>query len=209
MNKSTSLPVTGVILAGGLATRMGGVDKGLVTVAGRPMVEHIIERLRPQTAALMINANRSHDQYARYDLPVVADRIGDYAGPLAGMASGLQSATTPWIISVPCDSPLVPSDLVARLWAARQQEQADLAVAFAEARMQPVFALLPRTLLPSLEDFLDRGERKIDRWFAAHKTALAHFDDSPEAFLNVNTPEDRLALEQRLVLARSEAKKHG
>lgn len=209
MEKEVPLPITGVILAGGRATRMGGVDKGLVTVAGRPMVEHIIERLKSQTAALLINANRSHDQYARYDLPVVADRIGDYAGPLAGMASGLQSATTPWIISVPCDSPLVPSDLVARLWAARQQEQADLAVAFAEARMQPVFALLPRTLLPSLEDFLDRGERKIDRWFAVHKTALAHFDDSPEAFLNINTPEDRLALEQRLVLARSEVKKHG
>lgn len=209
MEKEAPLPITGVILAGGRATRMGGVDKGLVTVAGRPMVEHIIERLKSQTAALLINANRSHDQYARYDLPVVADRIGDYAGPLAGMASGLQSATTPWIISVPCDSPLVPSDLVARLWAARQQEQADLAVAFAEARMQPVFALLPRTLLPSLEDFLDRGERKIDRWFAVHKTALAHFDDSPEAFLNINTPEDRLALEQRLVLARSEVKKHG
>lgn len=204
MSATTQAAITGVILAGGRATRMGGVDKGLVALAGRPMVEHIIERLRPQTAALMINANRSHDVYKRYGLPVVADRVGDYAGPLAGMASALQAAETDWIISVPCDSPLVPPDLVARLWTAMQQDQAELAVAFGSERMQPVFALLPRTLLPSLENFLDSGERKIDRWYASHKTALAHFDDRPEAFLNVNTVEERDALELRLEAIDSE-----
>jgi molybdopterin-guanine dinucleotide biosynthesis protein A len=199
---------TGVILAGGRATRMGGIDKGLVPLAGQPMVEHIIERLRPQAAALIINANRSHAEYARYDLPLVADRLGDYAGPLAGMASGLEAAQTPWIVTVPCDSPLVPPDLVARLWAAMRQDQAELAVAFGHERMQPVFALLPRTLLPSLEAFLDSGERKIDRWYAGHKTALAHFDDAPEAFLNVNTPAERDALELRLIQTDTETKQN-
>lgn len=199
MGVAAQAAITGVILAGGRATRMGGIDKGLVPLAGRPMVEHIMERLRPQTTALIINANRSHETYERYDFPLVADRIGDYAGPLAGMASGLQAAETPWIVTVPCDSPLVPPDLVARLWTALQQDQAELAVAFGHERMQPVFALLPRTLLPSLEAFLDSGERKIDRWYAKHKMALARFDDSPEAFLNVNTPAERDALELRLM----------
>lgn len=206
MGATAQAAITGVILAGGRATRMGGIDKGLVPLAGRPMVEHIIERLRPQTAGLIINANRSHEVYARYDLPLVADRIGDYAGPLAGMASGLQAARTPWIVTVPCDSPLVPPDLVARLWAVLQRDQAELAVAFGHERMQPVFALLPRTLLPSLEAFLDSGERKIDRWYAKHETALAQFDDAPEAFLNVNTPAERDALEARLISTDTETK---
>lgn len=190
--------VTGVVLAGGRASRMGGIDKGLVPLAGRPMVEHIIERLRPQTAALIINANRSHDCYRRYGVPVVADRVGDYAGPLAGMASGLAASGTEWIVTVPCDSPLVPPDLVQRLCQALARERAELAVAEGAGRLQPVFALLPRCLLPSLEAFLAAGERKIDRWYAQHRMALADFADVPEAFLNVNTPADREALEARL-----------
>lgn len=190
--------VTGIILAGGQATRMGGIDKGLVTLAGRPMVEHIIERLRPQTAALIINANRSHDRYQQYRLPVVADHLGDYAGPLAGMASGLTASQTDWVVTVPCDSPLVPPDLVERLCQALQRDQAELAVAEGAGRLQPVFALLPRRLLPSLEAFLASGDRKIDRWYAQHRMAIADFADAPEAFLNVNTPADRDALEARL-----------
>lgn len=197
--------VTGLILAGGLATRMGGVDKGLVPLAGRPMVAYIIESLRPQTAALMINANRSHDSYRQYQLPVVADQVGEYAGPLAGMASGLAASQTEWIVTVPCDSPLVPPDLVARLLQALQREQADLAVAEGAGRLQPVFALLPRRLLPSLEAFLAAGERKIDRWYAQHRMAVASFADTPEAFLNVNTPADRDALEAQLQKASSGA----
>lgn len=190
--------VTGVILAGGQATRMGGIDKGLVTLAGQPMVEHIIERLRPQTSALIINANRSHDRYQQYQLPVVADHLGDYAGPLAGMASGLTASQTDWVVTVPCDSPLVPPDLVERLCQALQRDQAELAVAEGAGRLQPVFALLPRRLLPSLEAFLASGDRKIDRWYAQHHMAIADFADAPEAFLNVNTPADRDALEARL-----------
>jgi molybdopterin-guanine dinucleotide biosynthesis protein A len=190
--------VSGIILAGGRATRMGGIDKGLVDVAGRPMVEHIIERLRPQTRALIINANRSHERYAAYGLPVVGDDFGDFAGPLAGMAAGLAKAPTPWAVTVPCDSPLLPPDLVARLWTALQREGAELAVAWAEERMQPVFALLPQALLPSLRGFLAGGDRKIDRWYARHRIALADFSDSPDTFLNINTPDEQAALEARL-----------
>lgn len=208
MSAEAQAEITAVILAGGRATRMGGIDKGLVSLAGRPMVEHIIERLRPQVSAMIINANRSHAEYERYGLPLIADRIDDYAGPLAGMASALQAATTPWIVTVPCDSPLVPPDLVARLWTALQKERAELAVAFAHERMQPVFALLPVNLLSSLNAFLDRGERKIDRWYAGHRTALAHFDDRPEAFLNVNTPAERDALESRLIAIGKESRKN-
>jgi molybdopterin-guanine dinucleotide biosynthesis protein A len=202
MSQPTAASITGVILAGGRATRMGGVDKGLVPLAGRPMVEHIVDRLRPQTAALLINANRSHEIYVRYGLPLVADRLGDYAGPLAGMASGLAASATEWVVTVPCDSPLVPPDLVARLCEAVRRENAELAVATGAGRLQPVFALLPRALLVSLEEFLAAGERKIDRWYGRHRMALADFEDTPEAFLNVNTPADRDALEARL---RSEA----
>jgi molybdopterin-guanine dinucleotide biosynthesis protein A len=198
VQRSASADVTGIILAGGKAMRMGGVDKGLVSLAGRPMVEHIIERLRPQTRALIINANRSQEIYANYGLPVVADSFGDFAGPLAGMASGLAESATDWVVTVPCDSPLLPPDLVTRLWAALQHEQAELAVAWAEGRLQPVFALLPKTLLASLRDFLAGGERKIDRWYARHRMALADFSDSPDTFLNVNTPDEREALEARL-----------
>lgn len=190
--------VTGIILAGGRASRMGGIDKGLVPLAGRPMVEHIIERLRPQTTALIVNANRSHEVYAQYRLPLVADQLDGYAGPLAGMASGLAASSTDWVVTVPCDSPLVPPDLVARLCAALRRERAELTVATGAGRMQPVFALLPRALLPSLQAYLAAGERKIDLWYARHRVALADFDDRPEAFLNVNTPADRDALEARL-----------
>lgn len=190
--------ITGVILAGGRATRMGGEDKGLINVAGQPMAAHIITALRPQVGKLLINANRNQERYSALGAPVVTDQVADFAGPLAGMASGLAAATTPWIVTAPCDSPLVPPDLVTRLIAALRADDAELAVAWAEGRMQPVFALLPRSLLPNLNDYLMAGERKIDRWYDRHHTALADLSDCPEAFLNINTPEERDALEARL-----------
>lgn len=190
--------ITGLILAGGRATRMGGEDKGLIMVAGQPMAAHIIAALRPQVGALIINANRNHGRYAALGAPVISDQVADFAGPLAGMASGLAAADTSWVVTAPCDSPLIPPDLVARLIAALKAENAELAVTWGEGRMQPVFALLPRALLPSLDAFLRAGERKIDRWYAGHRTALADFSDRPETFLNINTPEERDALEVRL-----------
>lgn len=187
----TPFDITGVVLAGGRARRMGGQDKGLVTLAGRPMVEHVLEVLRPQVGTILINANRNAARYAQYGYPVVADRDGDFSGPLAGMASAMAEAPTPFIVTVPCDGPLLAADLVSRLTLALARDQADLAVAHDGERMQPVYALLPVRLLPSLERWLAAGERKIDSWYALHQVALADFSDRARMFINVNTPEDR------------------
>ena len=184
------LHITGVILAGGEARRMGGRDKGLVEVAGRPMIEYVLESLRPQVSSVLINANRNDEFYARYGVPVIADALSGFNGPLAGMASGMRVADTPMIITVPCDSPFVPGDLVTRLAGAKQDASAEIAVADNGERMQPVFALLDTSLLGSVEGFLARGERKIDRWFAEHRCTSVDFSDRPETFINVNTPEE-------------------
>lgn len=189
--------ITGVVLAGGRATRMGGIDKGLVPVAGTPMVEHVVQGLSPQVARVVINANRNLERYQSLAEAVVTDENRDFAGPLAGMAAAMQWARDGWIVTVPCDSPLVPRDLVTRLIAALRADDARLAVARGDGRLQPVFALLPCDLLESLRQFLASGERKIDRWYAGHRMAMADFDDVPETFLNINTPEERDALEAR------------
>lgn len=182
--------VTAVILAGGRARRMGGRDKGLVELNRRPLIEYALAALRPQVDAILINANRNHAAYARYGCPVIADRRGDFAGPLAGMASALAALRTRYLVSVPCDCPALPADLVARLLAARARRDAELAAAHDGRRMQPVFALLDRALLPSLERFLDDDGHKIDRWYAGHRLAVADFSDEADAFANVNTPEE-------------------
>ena len=190
--------VTGVILAGGRGARMGGIDKGLVEVAGRPMVEHVLATVERQAEAVAINANRSTERYARYGHPVIPDRMDGFQGPLAGMASALESAATEFLLFVPCDSPLVDASLGPRLHAALAERRADIAVAHDGERMHPVFVLLRRTVRPGLEDFLARGERKIDRWFAEEKTEIVDFSDLPDMFLNVNREEDRIRLEARL-----------
>ena len=195
--------VTGVILAGGRGARMGGVDKGLVEVAGRPMVEHVLAAVERQAGAVAINANRSTERYARYGHPVIPDRLDGFQGPLAGMASALAAAATEFVLVVPCDSPLVDASLGPRLHAALAERGADIAVAHDGARMHPVFVLLRRAARAALEDFLARGERKIDRWFAEEKTAVVDFSDLPEMFLNVNREEDRNRLESRFA-ARTE-----
>lgn len=189
------LAVTGLVLAGGRGSRMGGRDKGLVALGGRPLIAHVIEGLRPQVATILVNANRHAEDYAHYGYPVVADRLGGHPGPLAGLASGLYHAATPWVASVPCDCPFLPGDLVARLQAALQGERAEIAVAHDGRRLQPVFALVPCRLLASLLGFLAEGDRKASLWYGRHKTAVADFSDVPEAFVNLNTPEDLAALE--------------
>jgi len=190
--------ITGVVLAGGRGSRMGGEDKGLVELDGRPMVEYVIARLRSQVGAIVISANRNQERYAALGFPVVPDLLGGYQGPLAGMASALQAASTPYVVTVPCDSPLIGDDLVERLAAALVREAADVAVAYDGQRTHPVFLLLKRALLPSLLAFLEAGERKIDLWFARHRVAQADFSDCPEAFINVNDPAEHRALEARL-----------
>lgn len=190
--------ITGLVLAGGQGARMGGEDKGLVSLDGRPMVEHVIARLRPQVGDIVISANRNGERYAAFGYPVVADLLANYQGPLAGIASGLTSVTSPYVVTVPCDSPLLGNDLVTRLARALVDGNADVAVAFDGERTHPVFLFLKRSLLPSLLAFLDAGERKIDRWFARHRLVLADFHDCPEQFVNVNDPKEHGALEARL-----------
>ena len=190
--------VTGVVLAGGRGTRMGGADKGLVEVGGRPMVEHVLAVVQRQAGAVAINANRSADRYARYGHPVIADRLDGFQGPLAGMASALEAAATEFVLVVPCDSPLLDPALGPRLHAALAEREADIAVAHDGERMHPVFVLLRRSVRSGLEAFLARGERKIDRWFEEEKTEVVDFSDLPDMFLNVNREADRSHLEARL-----------
>lgn len=190
--------VTGVILAGGRATRMGGVDKGLVPVNGRPMITWVIDVLRPQVADVLVNANRNLDEYRAFGYPVIDDGDDEFRGPLAGIASGLRVATSRYVAFAPCDSPLVCNDLVARLGAALTQEKVRIAVAHDGERLQPVFALLERSLLDDLMRYLDNGGRKIDRWYAEHGYAQADFSDVAESFANINAPDEKRALEQKL-----------
>jgi len=190
--------ITGGVLAGGRARRMGGDDKGLVTLNGRPMIEYVISTLATQTTAMVINANRNLENYRKFGWPVVEDQFGDFSGPLAGMASVMMQATTPYVLMVPCDSPLLPHDLACRLYLEMAQANAEIAVAHDGDRMQPVFVLLQRRLLPSMQHYLYEGGRKIDRWYANHRLVNVDYSDNPKAFVNVNTPEECEALEQQL-----------
>ncbi len=190
--------ITALILAGGRATRMGGVDKGLVELAGKTMTEHVIARLEPQVEHLLLNANRSLNQYAELGLAVVPDTLEDFQGPLAGMLAGLQKCTTPLLLSAPCDSPVPPLDYAERMLSALESEQADIAVATDGIRLQPVFCLIRTQLAESLNDYLATGDRKIDLWFAQHKMARVSFEDQPEAFANINRPKELAEIEKLL-----------
>lgn len=188
--------ITGLILAGGMGRRMGGVDKGLLAFDGAPMARRVLERLRPQVGPLLINANRELEEWKRFGLPVVSDEIGGFSGPLAGVHAGLLACRTPWLLTVPCDSPFFPQDLATRLAAAIEIAGCDLAVARCDGRLQPVFALLRRELLPSLDAFLRADGHKIVRWFEQIAFVPVDFDDAA-AFANINTPEDLDELRQR------------
>jgi molybdenum cofactor guanylyltransferase len=175
---------------------MGGNDKGLVPLDGKPLVEHVITSIAPQVEHLLINANRNITDYQRYGYPVIRDELSGYQGPLAGIYSALEQITTPELITVPCDGPSLPSDLVSRLADARDAESAEIAVAHDGHRLQPVYALIPKKLRQSLKAYLEGGDRKIDLWYAQHNMAKADFSDIPETFLNINTPEERREFEQ-------------
>ena len=190
--------ITGVILAGGMGRRLGGQDKGLVTLNGRTLVDYLLAALRSQLDKIVINANRNQEIYQNYAVPVISDELSDFQGPLAGFASALQQVDTPWILTVPCDGPQIASDMAERMWTAVQREGVELAVAHDGERLQPVHALIPVVLLDSLQAFLAGGERKIDRWYAQHKMVTVDFSDVPEIFRNMNTPEQKQALEQDL-----------
>jgi molybdopterin-guanine dinucleotide biosynthesis protein A len=182
--------ITGVVLAGGRGSRMGGVDKGLQNHRGMSLALHALMRLQPQVGTVMINANRNLGAYEAMGAPVWPDAMPDHPGPLAGLLTGLEHCETPYLVSVPCDTPDFPTDLVARLSAALVQADAEIAMAAAPEegtlRTQPVFCLLKADLLRSLLDYLQSGQRKIDRWTALHRCAVVEFDDA-QAFFNANT----------------------
>ena len=192
--------ITGLILAGGRGSRMGGVDKGLQNFQGAPLALHALMRLAPQVGAVMLNANRNLSAYEALEVPVVPDTTPDFAGPLAGMLTGLENCETPWMVTVPCDSPLFPLDLVERLAQAAVQAGAELAMATApeadgQRRPQPVFCLMHIDCLDSLVAFLNGGGRKIDQWTTTRRSVMVDFDDARE-FRNANTLEELHRLNQ-------------
>ena len=213
MGTTSAIPtedITGLVLAGGRGSRMGGVDKGLQNHLGMPLALHCLLRLQLQVGSAMVNANRNLGAYESMGVPVWPDTQADFAGPLAGMLVGLEHCETPWLATVPCDTPNFPLDLVERLAAAAQADGADIAMAATRepaleaganadadadatgqpvVQVQPVFCLLKASLLESLQAFLDSGQRKIDRWTAQHRCATVVFDDSA-AFFNANTVEE-------------------
>ncbi|OYU12320.1 MAG: molybdenum cofactor guanylyltransferase MobA [Comamonadaceae bacterium PBBC1] len=198
--------ITGLILAGGRGSRMGGSDKGLQNFHGLPLALQTLMRLQLQSLPLqevLINANRNLAAYESLGVPVWPDSIDGFAGPLAGFQTGLERCETPLMLTVPCDTPLFPLDLLERLVHAMDAQDADLAMAAAPeadgtVRTQPVFCLLKTDLLESLVKFTQGGGRKIDAWTAQHRCAIVPFDlpgDSPQAFANANTPAELQQLE--------------
>jgi molybdopterin-guanine dinucleotide biosynthesis protein A len=180
--------VTGIVLAGGQGRRMGGVDKGLQPLRGKPMVEHVLARLAPQVAEVIVNANQNANAYAAFGHRVVRDDVGGFAGPLAGLHAGLRTASHPLVVTVPCDSPFLPPDLVSRLRASLKDNE--LAVAKTGDQAHPVFCLLKKSLYEDLDAFLRDGGRKIDAWYGKLRHVEVSFDDEAEAFRNINTREE-------------------
>jgi len=192
--------ITGLILAGGRAQRMGGVDKGLIPFHHRPLIESSIHRLRPQVGSILINANRNLEHYSSYGFPVLSDDDLSFSGPLAGFAAGLKACPTEYLVTAPCDSPLLPTNLVELLAAKMSEGSFDLVYASSKdlagkAWAQPVFCLMHTAVLKSLQEFISLGDFKIDRWFKQLNASTVIFD-SESAFANVNTPEELLALEK-------------
>ena len=188
--------VTGLILAGGKGSRMGGVDKGLQAFRGKRLVDHVYERLAPQVGGVIINANQNHEEYKSFGVRVVSDAIGGYAGPLAGLHAGLSISKRPFLATVPCDSPFLSADLIERLYQRIDETGAELAVAKTGEQPHPVFSLVRRGVLDHLADFLKGGGRKIDAWYATLNVVEVAFDDEAEAFSNFNTLEELAANEK-------------
>ncbi|MCC7080032.1 MAG: molybdenum cofactor guanylyltransferase [Burkholderiales bacterium] len=179
--------VTGLILAGGQGRRMGGVDKGLQLLQGRPLIAWVLERLAPQVDEIFLSANQNLERYRSFGHPVLPDDVSGFAGPLAGLERGLALARNPLVATAPCDSPFLPSELVARLHQGLVQGDADLAVARTGEQPHPVFCLCKRSLHADLRAFLGNGGRKIDAWYAHLQVVEVAFDDMPDAFSNINT----------------------
>jgi molybdenum cofactor guanylyltransferase len=189
--------ITAVILAGGQGRRMGGQDKGLMEINGRVLVAILIDQLEPQVSNILINANRNRERYQDFGYPVVSDQLDDYQGPLAGFACAMNAVDTDFILTLPCDGPLLAADYVARFIASQAETGAPICVADDGERLQPVHALIRVDLLSSLNSFLDSGDRKIDRWYAMHDFGHADFSDCADMFRNINTPSDQESMQAR------------
>lgn len=189
--------ITGIILAGGRAQRMGGEDKGLTQLQGRPMVQHVIERLRPQVSSIVISANRNRAQYEALGYPVVSDGDELFNGPLAGIASAIEHTHSEWVLVTPCDTPLLPTDLVSQLMESLQQSESSIVVAHDGERMQQLCFLAPTAILGSIQQQLAAGERRVYRWLESLNPAICQFE-SPLSFANINTPEEQLWIESEL-----------
>jgi molybdenum cofactor guanylyltransferase len=172
---------------------MGGLDKGLVLLGGRPMIECVLDRIAPQVGAVVISANRHLEQYRRYGFPVVTDADGSSPGPLGGVLAGIAVATTPYVLTAPCDTPNLPQDLLFRLWRALCTPGAEIAVAHDGLRTQRAFMLMHRNMQRRIEEYLATPNRSIERWFAPLSVMEADFSDRRESFANVNTGEDLAA----------------
>ncbi|MEZ9369796.1 molybdenum cofactor guanylyltransferase MobA [Shewanella sp. 10N.286.51.B2] len=190
-----SVQIDAVILAGGMARRMGGIDKGLVELNNKPMISHTIERVQPQVNRIIINANRSQQQYAELGFEVISDNDSGYLGPLAGMVTAMAHTDAELLLVVPCDSPMLPTDLCDRMYASLKEADADIAVASDGEHHQPVVMLLKPELKQSMQAFLDAGDRKIFLWYEKQKHVVTSFADQPNAFVNVNTLEQKLVIE--------------
>ena len=192
------MAISGLIIAGGRATRMGGVDKGLVLLQQKSLIQHVLDRLTPQISEILINANREIKQYEALGYPVLQDETSDFIGPLAGFNLGLKHAKYDYLLTVPCDSPLLPLDLVERLLSSLLKHNAEIAFATSDADAHPVFCLCKESVLPSLTNYLQQGGRKVSAWQKSLNYVEVDFTDNAEAFINLNTLKDLAALELQL-----------
>jgi len=187
--------ITAVILAGGQGRRMGGQDKGLLEINGNTLVAILVDQLKQQISSILINANRNRERYQVFGYPVISDQLDDYQGPLAGFACAMNAVDTDFILTLPCDGPLLAADYVARFITSQQRTGAAICVADDGERLQPVHALIKVDLLTSLNTFLDSGDRKIDRWYAMHDFERTDFSDFTDMFRNINTPSDQATMQ--------------
>jgi molybdopterin-guanine dinucleotide biosynthesis protein A len=189
--------ITAVILAAGAGRRMGGEDKGLLPFAGKPLIAHVLQRLRPQCRHVLLNVNRNQDAYAAFGSPLIEDTLPGRLGPLAGLLSAMEHSDSEFVLSAPCDTPRLPADLVARLYASLQQSGADICTVDDGERLHPVILLARRSLRENLRHYLLGGGRKVHDWFYSNRHCLSDFSDQPEAFININTPQQLHAEEGR------------
>jgi molybdopterin-guanine dinucleotide biosynthesis protein A len=192
------MTITAIILSGGRATRMGGINKGLIPLQGKALIAHVIARLTPQVDEIFINANQSMDAYKAFNLPVLKDENADFIGPLAGFSLGLKQAKHDYLLTVPCDSPMLPLDLCQRLLAALKEKNADIAIASSQEIIHPIFSLCKKSVLPSLTQYLDQGDRRVSAWQKSLKYVNVEFSEFNDAFTNINTLEQLAALETQL-----------